>query len=75
MIKVHCRTNLDNFKSVVWPKQFCCRPVIGDFVQTGSGVRLKICEITHSQRQVNFGAHSGDGSEYEPILIIELNER
>ena len=72
-IKVHCRTNIDNYKREVWPKQFCCRPVVGDRVQSESGSSLKIHTITHSQSQISHDLAYLHTGKYEPILIIELH--
>jgi len=73
MVKVFCNTNLDAYKKEIWPDSFGCRPIIGDFVLSKNGVRLRICEITHSQRQINSMFPSWDTRNCEPILIIELH--
>ena len=59
MIKVRCRTNLDKYAKTSWPTEMCCRPRVGDCVQSVSGcvqsvsgdaapASLKIVAITHS---------------------------
>ncbi|KKM20722.1 hypothetical protein LCGC14_1642670 [marine sediment metagenome] len=47
MLKVHCRTNLDAYAQEVWPSELCCRPMVGDMIESRSHTRLQICEITH----------------------------
>lgn len=73
MIKVVCNTDLAAYKSAIWPTRLACRPEIGDFVLSKNGLRLKVCEITHSQREVSFGAPRLGDENYESILIIELH--
>lgn len=71
MIRVHCRTNLDDFKHEIWPHYFACRPMKGDYVQSVTGARLQIVSITHSKGR---GESTLPGDrEYYPILIIELH--
>lgn len=48
MIKVSCRTNLDDYKQEVWPN-FMYNPQKGDKVESQSGKKLEICQITHCQ--------------------------
>lgn len=48
-IPVHCYTNLDHYQTEIWPKYFCCRPQIGDYVQAESGKTLRICGIVHKE--------------------------
>ena len=64
MIPVNCHTNLDEFVNANWPKQFCCRPKVGDYVKASNGKRLKIVSITHIVGD-SFGVN-------EPMLSIEL---
>jgi len=77
-VRVFCRTNLDNYKHEKWPDRFCCRPQVGDFVQSERGARLKIHEITHAR---NYAPHLGlpvseehSDEFHESILVIELNK-
>ena len=72
MMKVYCRTNLDNYKREEWPKVMCCRPMIGDRVEAKNGQSLKVVGITHSiERTVN---NPCTGNNVEPYLIVELNK-
>lgn len=73
MIKVYCRTNLDNYKPQIWPEEFVCRPEVGDRVEAESGGSLKIHTITHGQRKVYDGGSVQGRQKYESILIIELH--
>lgn len=47
MIPVFCHTNIDEFKKEEWPKEFLCRPIVGDCVQSKDGALLKIVRIIH----------------------------
>jgi len=48
MYKVHCRTNLDSFKSKRWPTELNYRPLIGERIEAKQGGwNLKIVAITH----------------------------
>ena len=71
MIKVRCRTNLDDFKREQWPNTFVCRPEEGDKVQAKSGAVLKICNITHAMEDPIFVERN---RKPEPYLIIELHK-
>lgn len=61
-VKVHCRTNLDNYQREVWPTEFACPPHLGDRVESASGKFLKIVRLTHCST-----------SSYEPYVLVELN--
>jgi len=62
-IKTHCRTNLDDYQRARFPTEMCCRPLIGDRVQSQSGKILYVCGVTHSFMP---GTNS-------PILEVELS--
>ena len=47
MYKIHCRTNLDDFKRETWPTKLFHRPLIGESIESRSGSRLKIVSVTH----------------------------
>jgi hypothetical protein len=47
MISVICHTNLDDYKTLNWPIELCCRPQVGDYISSESGKTLKIITITH----------------------------
>ena len=46
-IRVHCHTNLDDFKNEVWPEVFATPPRVGDYVTSKNGKWLRIVQITH----------------------------
>ncbi|KKL47421.1 hypothetical protein LCGC14_2335690 [marine sediment metagenome] len=73
MIKIRCRTNLDLYQKEQWPVGICCRPMVGDIVESRSGKRLQICSITH--KWVAAALAILDCSTGCPILEIELNKR
>ena len=70
MIRVVCRTNLDNYKREIWPNQMVARPVVGDYVKSRSGRKLRVVEITHT---ANLTDASGFQTCGDPCLIVELN--
>lgn len=65
MILVHCHTNIDQYRCERWPREMCCRPQIGDSVESESGKVLKVCQITHRMGELN-------GQTY-PMLFVELH--
>lgn len=72
-MKVRCKTNLDDYEREQWPEEFCCRPMVGDVVQSDSGQRLYIVTITHDIHDVNKYSRSLP-SCMEPMLLIELHK-
>ena len=65
MIKISCRTNLDNFERVEWPTVLCMPPQIGHCIEGRRGNQsptLRIVGITH--------AIDRDGS---PYLQVEMH--
>lgn len=67
-IRVKCHTNVDNpmggsYSSGDFPKEFVCRPVLGDTVMDRENNEFKICKITH---------YILSDREPYPILLIEL---
>lgn len=46
MIRVHCFTNLDDFKRLEWPVELPAVPAIGHSIAAKSGKQLKIVAIT-----------------------------
>jgi hypothetical protein len=77
-IPVQCTTNLDDYKREEWPKEFCCRPEKGDMVESKSGKRLMIVDITHT-RNPNLAWYRDrqpiDFDIPEYVLVIELHKR
>lgn len=47
MIKVTCHTNLDGYAHSEWPRQTVALPRVGDFIQSSSGKKLQIVQVTH----------------------------
>lgn len=62
MIKGTCRTNLDEYQFVIWPRIFARCPNIGEWVSAEGGKSLRICGITHSEK---------DG---QPFVIVDLDK-
>lgn len=71
MIKVICRTNIDEAQGQNWPEEMVCRPMIGDRVEALSRYTLKVVGITHRMYQP-YSFSKIEGDPY-PILEIELN--
>jgi len=46
IVSIH--TNIDEGKRQLWPGEFSCRPMTGDYVESSSGLILKICQVTHT---------------------------
>jgi len=70
MIRVRCRTNLDDYRGKSWPTIFTCRPILGDLVRAECGAVLKIRGITHAKCKEDLLDPHITGQNY---LIIELN--
>ena len=69
MIKGHCWTNLDRYRTYEWPQVFPAVPRIGERVRaTGSRVRLYVVDITYYEVR-------NDNGGYEPRVEIELHEQ
>ena len=66
MIKVRCRTNLDNYHGLQWPTLFFEVPKKGDKVKSRCGKELYVCGITHCMQELQYG--KGD----EPYISVEL---
>jgi hypothetical protein len=73
IMKVICKTNLDDYKQEKWPEEFCCRPMVGDKVRSKNGAQLHIVGITHAEYDVSKYDHTP--STMRPILLIELHKR
>ncbi len=71
MIRVQCRTNIDDYKGKDWPTKMICRPLKGDSVQASCGARLHVVGITHIVAP-NDRWNSEDGGK--PYLIVELHK-
>jgi len=52
MIPVMCRTNIDDFQREEWPKQFFCRPIVGDRVESKTEKILKIANIIYCEDKI-----------------------
>jgi len=74
MIKGFCHTNLNEYRSQNWPKEFVDVPEIGSKIKSESGKTLIVCEITHCFRSEK---HYDDGIpiEGEPYIEVELTKR
>ena len=73
MIIGYCRTNIDEYKREKWPEEFCCRPNLGDTVESESGKQLVIVQITH--KVFHTKTHSNKAVVGAPYLNIELHRR
>ena len=72
MIKVFCRTNVDEGKGKNWPKILTCRPEIGDRVEAeGSYYTLKVVGIKHTMKRLS--PYSYEDNRTEAVLEVELN--
>ena len=73
-MKVRCRTNLDNFSTMGWPDEMCCRPEKGDEVRASNGVILYVVNITHTVYNIH-EFESDVSPVWRPMLLIELHNR
>lgn len=72
IIKVRCRTNLDDYKLRDWPNIMTCRPLKGDAVVDSTGrYQLHVVSITHAVGKDDLLA---SGIAGEPFLIVELHK-
>ena len=75
MMKVHCFTYLDEFKREQWPSELAARPLVGDIVESGSGMKLKVVSITHSMSpNRQYDENMFGNTTPEPILKVELHK-
>lgn len=71
MIKVYCRTNMDDYKGKDWPTEMICRPLKGDRVRASCGASLRVVDVTHATRSgYNLSAFNDPP---KPYLIVELS--
>lgn len=47
MIDGRCVTNLDKFWREEWPRDFAFAPRVGDSVESRSGKKLSVVQVTH----------------------------
>lgn len=63
MIKARCRTNLDGYRGICWPKSFVSLPRMGDYVEGDRGgfsYQLRVIRVVHVE-----GEH---GPEVQVVL-------
>lgn len=72
-MRVHCHTNLDNYKNTQWPNEMQTIPLKGDRVRARSGVKLKVVGITHGEIVEPVG-NSLMQRNFKPCVFIELNK-
>ncbi len=59
-----CHTNIDEGRGKTWPTDFVRCPQIGEYVQSASGLRLKVCGLVHTMKSRM--------DEYYPVIEVEL---
>ena len=69
MIRIIVFTNNDEDRRIEFPEFVCCRPMVGDNIESidGQAVR-KICSITHSYKILD----SSTGQRKEALLYVEV---
>ena len=70
-MRVICQTNLDLYKKYDWPTEMVCRPLVGDWVESTGGARLKVCGVTHTGASIR-PTHSV-GTPDPPFLLVDLH--
>jgi hypothetical protein len=69
-IPVQCYTNLEEYKGERWPDTMACRPIVGDRVESKSGLAiLAVRSVMHKQMDVELWESV---SATEPVLVVEL---
>lgn len=48
-IPIRVVTNVDHLKSLTWPKDVCCRPMPGDYLEASNRQRAKVMSVTHTE--------------------------
>lgn len=67
MISARCHTNLDDYRTDVWPGVFGAIPNKGDYVMAQrSGRVLRVVSVTHTSDTI-------EGDE-RPRIIVELHK-
>jgi len=66
LIPVFCHTNLDDYKSSLWPKFLVCRPMEGDCIEDSQGRHLKVVKIMHKYH------YNINNEDYSYYLDLEL---
>ena len=72
-MKVHCKTNLDDYHMEEWHTDMVARPINGDCVKSQSGKSLVVCCVTHRQPRGR-AASAVDYYPGEPYLEVELTK-
>lgn len=74
MIKVYCRTNMDDYKGKDWPTEMICRPLKGDRVRASCGASLRVVDVTHATRSdLSTSPNEFAGAPPKAYLIVELS--
>ena len=47
-IDVRCHTNLNLHPCEEWPSELTCRPVVGDIIESSTGLELQVVRVAHS---------------------------
>lgn len=74
LVKVKCITNLNSYKSEVWPTELVCIPQIGNVVESLSGRMLEITKVIHSTETIKGSDGYSIKNETIPVIKIELNK-
>jgi len=73
---IHCQVvcHLMLYKNEIWPDSLCMKPEVDQYVESESGVSLKIKKIAHASKTTMFAGTSGSSgnknSFTKPILKI-----
>ena len=75
MVRVSCRTNLDDYNNERWPEQLLPTIKKGDWVKSKSGRVLKVVQITHRCVPMVEGFEENTVYTHFPIVLeIELHK-
>ncbi len=74
MIKGHCKTNVDKFKTETWPTQFVGIPRKGDWVESENGRLAKVVGITHKMAKMTHATTPIQTiTKLMPQIVVELH--
>ena len=71
-MKIHCHTNLDLHPCETWPDELPCRPMVGDYMTSSTGLELTVCSVAF--KKVKCPPAFSDWNEgSETICNVELH--
>ena len=69
-IDVRCHTNLDLHPCEEWPSELTCRPVVGDIIESSTGLELQVVRVAHSPHSKTGFYPSGSYYTYRQWSLV-----